>query len=279
MKLTVLVDNNTLIDRYFLGEPGVSYLLKVDYCKILFATGYSDAYLLNGQKMGFDFFDLDAIVLSHSHADHTWGLEPLLKRFNEEMMEGRAYKRPMLVAHPRIFDSKTFNGTDELGVNVDASKLAKYTTFRLTREPCWLTDHLVFLGEIPRNNDFEAKESIGKVLTESGLQDDFSLDDSALCYTGPEGLVMITGCSHAGICNMLEYAREVCGEARIHDVIGGFHLLNPREEQLKGTLAYFSDGHVKQAHPCHCTDLKTKIALAEVVTVEEVGVGLVLEYR
>ncbi|SMP45670.1 7,8-dihydropterin-6-yl-methyl-4-(beta-D-ribofuranosyl)aminobenzene 5'-phosphate synthase [Anoxynatronum buryatiense] len=278
MKLTVLMDNNTIIDRYFLGEPGVSYLLEVDDRKILFDTGYSDAYLLNGQKMGIHFFDLDAIVLSHSHMDHTWGLEPLIKRFSEEVMEGRQFQQPILVAHPQIFDSKTFFGTEEFGVNVDPQKLAKYMTPQLTREPFWLTDHLVFLGEIPRKNAFEARKSIGKVRVGDMLEDDYSMDDSALCYTGPEGLVIITGCSHAGICNIMEHARAVCGDERVHDVIGGFHLLDPEEEQMNGTAAYFQSRGVKQAHPCHCTDLKSKIELAKWIPVEEVGVGLVLEY-
>lgn len=65
MKLTVLIDNNTLIDRYLLGEPGVSYLIEADRKKILFDTGYSDAFILNARKMNIDLLDIDHIVLSH----------------------------------------------------------------------------------------------------------------------------------------------------------------------------------------------------------------------
>lgn len=74
MKLTVLVDNNTYIDQYYLGEPGVSYFIEDCGIRILFDTGYSDVYVRNAKKMGIDLSELDAVVLSHGHNDHTGGL-------------------------------------------------------------------------------------------------------------------------------------------------------------------------------------------------------------
>ncbi|MDW7662477.1 MAG: MBL fold metallo-hydrolase [Bacillota bacterium] len=278
MKIKVLIDNNTLVDRYFLGEPGVCYYLECEGKKLLFDLGYSDAYLENGNKMGIDFLDLDAIVISHSHLDHTWGMEPLLKRFNETLMEGRTYKRPSLIAHPDIFVPRSFNGMDEFGMNVSADKVFKYMEDNLTIEPIWITENLVFLGQIPRLNDFESKESIGKILIDNNPKDDFSLDDSALCYKSENGLVIITGCSHSGICNIMDYAKKVCGDDRIFDVVGGFHLQNPSDIQLNGTLKYFQESNIKSIHACHCTDLKSKIALSNVVEIAEVGVGLELVY-
>ena len=73
MRLTVLVDNNTLIDRYLLGEPGVCYLIEVDDVRVLFDVGYSDIFLRNAQLLGVDLLQLDYLVLSHGHLDHTWG--------------------------------------------------------------------------------------------------------------------------------------------------------------------------------------------------------------
>jgi len=278
LKIKVLIDNNTLVDRYFLGEPGVCYFLECEGKKLLFDLGYSDAYLENGSKMGIDFLDLDAIVISHSHLDHTWGMEPLLKRFNETLMEGRTYKRPSLIAHPDIFVPRSFNDMDEFGMNVSADKVFKYMEDNLTKEPIWVTENLVFLGQIPRLNDFESKESIGKILIDNNPKDDFSLDDSALCYKSENGLVIITGCSHSGICNIMDYAKKVCGDDRIFDVVGGFHLQNPTDIQLNGTLEYFQESNIKSIHACHCTDLKSKIALSNVVEIAEVGVGLELVY-
>jgi 7,8-dihydropterin-6-yl-methyl-4-(beta-D-ribofuranosyl)aminobenzene 5'-phosphate synthase len=71
MKITVLVDNNTMIDRYFQGEPGVSYFIECDDKKYLFDTGYSDIFLRNATKMGINLLALDAVVISHGHNDHT----------------------------------------------------------------------------------------------------------------------------------------------------------------------------------------------------------------
>lgn len=278
MKIKVLIDNNTLVDRYFLGEPGVCYYLECEGKKMLFDLGYSHAFLENGIKMGIDFLDLDAIVISHSHLDHTWGMEPLLKHFNEALMEGRTYKRPNLVAHPDIFVPRSFNGMDEFGMNVSADKVLKYMEDNLTKEPIWITENLVFLGQIPRFNDFESKESIGKILIGNSPKDDYSLDDSALCYKSENGLVIITGCSHSGICNIMDYAKKVCGDDRIFDVVGGFHLQNPTDIQMNGTLEYFRESNIKSIHACHCTDLKSKIALSNVVEIAEVGVGLELVY-
>ncbi|MBU0462710.1 MAG: MBL fold metallo-hydrolase, partial [Proteobacteria bacterium] len=75
MQLTVLVDNNTIIDRYFLAEPGLSFLIEDENVSVLFDTGYSDIFIKNAQKMGKNLAHLDYIVFSHSHLDHTWGIE------------------------------------------------------------------------------------------------------------------------------------------------------------------------------------------------------------
>lgn len=69
--------------------------------------------------------------------------------------------------------------------------------------------------------------------------DDYVQDDTALAYKSKNGLLIIVGCAHSGICNIIEYAKEVCGVSQVVDVIGGFHLLDPSEEQLQQTCAYF----------------------------------------
>ncbi len=148
----------------------------------------------------------------------------------------------------------------------------------MSKEPVNLTERLIFLGEIERVNDFEAKNPLGTILRNGVEEDDFLFDDSALAYKSPNGLIIITGCSHAGICNIVEYAKKVCGDERVVDVIGGFHLLNPSAEQLQGTVEYFKSLHTDSLHACHCTDLNSKIALSKVSYLKEVGVGLMLEY-
>ena len=281
MKLTVLVDNNTLIDRYFYGEPGISYFIVDEDKRILFDVGYSDVFIRNAQKMNIDLLNIDFLVLSHGHLDHTWGLDPLIRIYTEAVLENIPHKKPTLVAHPLTFLTKTVNGLGEIGSIISEEKLSKHFNIKLSKDPVWLTENLIFLGEIERKNDFEAKSPIGKIVKpnfEFG-EDDYLMDDSALVYKSSGGLVIITSCSHAGICNIVEYAKKICEDNRIIDIVGGFHLLNPSEEQLQGTLEYMKKLQPNEVHACHCTDLNSKIALSQVANLKEVGVGLKLEYE
>jgi 7,8-dihydropterin-6-yl-methyl-4-(beta-D-ribofuranosyl)aminobenzene 5'-phosphate synthase len=276
MKVHVLVDNNSLIDRYFLAEPGFSVLIEEGDCRILFDTGYSDIFLRNSHKMGLDLSHLNFLVLSHGHMDHTWGLDPLVRYYSEINIAGISCSKPILVSHSQTFVSVVAENFAELGSLMSKEKLAKHFQMELTDEPRWLTDRLVFLGQIPRENTFESILKLGK---KDGLdEEDSVIEDSALAYKSDNGLVIITGCSHAGICNIIEYARTVCNEHRINDVLGGLHLLKPSLQQMQGTLSYIKELNMKQMHACHCTDLESKIVLSQVVDMKEVGVGLSLQY-
>jgi 7,8-dihydropterin-6-yl-methyl-4-(beta-D-ribofuranosyl)aminobenzene 5'-phosphate synthase len=278
MKLIVLVDNNTLIDRYFYAEPGIALYIEQGGKRILLDVGYSDIFIKNAQKMDIDLRTLDYIVLSHGHLDHTWGLDPLIRLYTESHIESIPHKKPTVVAHPLVFVSKMFDDM-EIGSLISRDKLSKNFPVKLSKEPIWLTERLLYLGEIERTNDFEGKKPIGSILKPEGEEPDYLYDDTALSYKSPNGLVIITGCSHSGICNIIEQAKMLCKEERVVDIVGGLHLLDPSEEQLQGTLEYLKKLAPEQMHACHCTDLDSKIALSGVVDLKEVGVGLVLEYK
>ncbi|MFJ8459413.1 MBL fold metallo-hydrolase [Lysinibacillus xylanilyticus] len=278
MKLTVLVDNNTLIDRYFLGEPALSFFIEEDDKRILFDTGYSEVFIKNADKMRIDLRNLDYVVLSHGHLDHTWGLTHLIRLHMEAKNEAIISNTPKIIGHPLIFNTKLFDPVGEIGSIISHEKVSRHFPVQLTKEPLWLTDRLVFLGEIKRIFDFEGKDSIGQVVTDQGSVNDFVRDDTAIVYKSPKGLVIIAGCAHSGICNIIEYAKEVCQEERVVDIIGGFHLLNPTKAQLDNTVRYIKNLKPTKLHACHCTDLHSKIALSTVAVLEEVGVGLQLLY-
>ncbi len=111
------------------------------------------------------------------------------------------------------------------------------------------------------------------------IQEDYIQEDSALAYNTGHGLVIITGCSHAGICNITEQAKSLFKEERILDIIGGFHLLKPDETRLRKTIEYMGKIKPEKIHPCHCIDFNTKVEFAKSLDVHEVGVGYQIEYN
>jgi len=276
MKLTVLVDNNTYIDRYFLAEPALSFFIEDEEKRILFDCGYSSIFFENARKMGINLQFLDYLVLSHCHLDHTWGIETLIREYTEAPLEKQDFQKPLLVAHPKIFVSTFVEGVGEIGMMLSENKARSHFALQLSKDPVMLTENLVFLGEIPREFSFESMPPIGRKAGEA--QDDLLPDDTALAYRSEKGLVIITGCSHSGICNITEYARKVCDEKRIIAIIGGLHLLNPPKAQLAGTAEYIKKLNLTSLYACHCTDFHSKCALAKVAPVKEVGVGLCVKF-
>jgi 7,8-dihydropterin-6-yl-methyl-4-(beta-D-ribofuranosyl)aminobenzene 5'-phosphate synthase len=280
LSLTILVDNNTLTDRYFTGEPGLSFLLETATKKILFDTGYSDLFLANAEKMGIDLRELDFVVISHGHFDHSGGMVTLVRHLTEAKTEGMVHRVPVLIAHPRCFYPKVKFPLQNNGSILDEAEVRRQFPVSLSREPVWITDDLVFLGEIPRKFSFEWTDPGTRkiVLPDGSTEPDLLLDDSALSFRSDKGLVIITGCSHTGICNITEYAQEVCGKHKVVDIIGGLHLLSPGPERIKETGMYLRNLHLKAFHACHCTSLLAKLSLASYCHVWEMGVGMKIEW-
>lgn len=279
LSLTVLVDNTTFMDHDYCGEAGLSLLLESAGKKILFDTGLSGLFLTNAEKMGIGLRDLDFLVLSHGHIDHTGGLSALARHLAHATPEARQPRVPELIAHPRCFWPKEKEGRKN-GSVVSEEEARRQFPVTLSDKPVWITDDLVFLGEIPRKLAFERADA-GKrriSLPDGRTEPDQMLDDSALAYRSGEGLVIITGCSHAGICNITEYAREVCGDRKVRDIIGGFHLIRPEPGRMNKTGTYLGGLSLKALHACHCTSLPAKIALAGTCPVQEVGVGMKLAW-
>jgi 7,8-dihydropterin-6-yl-methyl-4-(beta-D-ribofuranosyl)aminobenzene 5'-phosphate synthase len=278
--LTVLVDNTTFLDHDFYGEAGLSFLLETAGKNILFDTGLSGLFLANAGKMGIGLDDLAIVVLSHGHIDHTGGLAPLARHLALKVPDGRRGNRvPDLFAHPRCFLPKE-NDRRKNGSPMDEEEARQYFRLCLSKEPVRITGDLVFLGEIPRTFAFE-KTGTGKRrihFPDGRTEPDQLLDDSALAFCSTEGLVIITGCSHAGICNITEHARQVCGENRVAGIIGGLHLMRPRPWRLKMTGEYLRALQLPAIHACHCTSLAAKIALNQYCPVKEVGVGIKLDW-
>jgi 7,8-dihydropterin-6-yl-methyl-4-(beta-D-ribofuranosyl)aminobenzene 5'-phosphate synthase len=225
IKITVLSEVKAM--EGFLAEHGLSFLVEADGQQVLFDTGASDIFLKNAGRLGIDLQSVPTVVLSHGHWDHGDGLPFIQDK--------------KLVCHPGCLVKRyRKQGSDNLGFALSRQDIEKNYSLALNREPYQLTEHLFFLGEIPRKNDFE------------GGEEDFILDDSGLVYVGEKGLVIVSGCAHAGICNMIEYAVEVTGIQQVEAVIGGFHLKRLDATTLS-TIEYLKDRKVKRVMPSHCT--------------------------
>ena len=136
---------------------------------------------------------------------------------------------------------------------------------------------MIFLGEIINSNVFEERKVIGKQTVDNELVDDYVLDDTAIAYKSENGIYIITGCSHSGICNIIEYAKKVCNDDRVLGVIGGFHLFDVNE-QVRKTIKYIDENNIKELYPCHCTSFAVRAEMYKTLPIREVGVGLELEW-
>lgn len=270
MKLTVLADNNTYIDQYYLGEPAACYHIEDGAARVLLDTGYSDIFMSNAEKLGIKLGSVTHIALTHGHDDHTRGLKFMLDSVDTQNIS--------VVAHPGIFTERYDGSGTSMGCPVNKARLEADSRLTLTETPFHITDRLVFLGEIPSSNNFERVDHVGFYKSESGLQKDFIADDSALAYKGDDGLFIITGCSHSGICNIVEHAKNVCRQKKIAGILGGFHLCGVTE-QLNRTIEYFKKNNIDNLYPCHCVNFEAKAEIHKHIPIHEVGVGLTLTVR
>ena len=260
MKLTILTEN--MAGGRFLAEHGISYLVEIDGEKILFDTGHSDVFLKNAQQLGINLpAEVNKVVLSHGHWDHGDGL-----KYTENKT---------LIAHPSSF-IKRFRKSDHSPVGLTISKEKIQEKFQLveTKVPYKITENLWFLGEIPRENDFESQHTS---FTDEFGNDDFIPDDSALAARVQNKLVVITGCSHSGICNIVEYARKVTGLSTVDTVLGGFHLKH-NDGQTQKTIAYFKKNAIKNIYPSHCTALPALAGFYQHFEFEQVKTGMRFEF-
>lgn len=278
MKVTILVDNSTLTDTEFRAEPAFAAWIEDAGTRILFDCGYSDIILHNADTMGIDLLSADAVVFSHGHSDHTWGLIPILQRITTLASRSGPPPAMRFIGHPASYWSRTTRGIPEIGPLLSPERLSRFGDVIGTRQPRYLTDTLLFLGEIPSRFPFDQRKETGLLMTPDGPVPDLVPDDSAIVGITSEGLVIVTGCAHAGICSVIRQAIEITGDSRIRDVIGGFHLFQSSPDTIRQISCYLHEIHPVELHPCHCTGKPATIAFADILSLDETGVGTVLEY-
>lgn len=268
MKLIVLVDNNTATDEHFLAEPGLSYWIEKDNKYILFDTGFSDIYIENAKKLNVDLAKTDYIVLSHGHNDHTTGL----KFFPHPS------KRITLITHPDCLLPKYITDDYYIGSPVSLEEAGDKFNYVQSKESYFIAPDIVFLGEIKEKYGFEKKNPTGYIIKNNQREPDLLLDDSAISIRTKKGIVIVTGCSHSGICNIISATKEAFKNEKIYSVIGGFHLRNESEDKLQKIVEVFKEEVVGPIYPAHCTDLKAKSFLGKYLDVKEVFVSQEIKF-
>ncbi len=277
VEITVLVDNYTdfLIlaptspvdrrlpydpKRHILAEHGLSCLVRVIGGKkehaILLDAGLSPECLpWNIRQMGLSLTGIEAVVLSHGHYDHTGALE--------NVVSGAGRQVP-LIAHPDAFLRRRLNipgqGVFDQPVP-DAIALKKAgADIRLCSAPSTLAaGHLLVTGEVKRKTGFEKGMPGAEIERDGRWVADPIRDDQALVIAVKDkGLVILSGCAHAGIINTVEYARTITGIDRVHAVLGGFHLAGKAYEQVvPPTLDTMKRINPDYLVPMHCTGQDT----------------------
>jgi len=244
-----------------LAEHGLSQLVRLDSRgathSILFDTGYSRIGVLHNLKiLGIDLKEIEALVLSHGHMDHTGSLHGIL--------EGLGRTMPLIV-HPEAFLSPRYLDIGEGKKLLFPCTLKRDELEALGAQilestaPVSLCDNsLLVTGQVERTTSFE-KGFPNAFLSRDGKEEPDAIwdDQSLVLHLKDKGLVVISGCAHAGIVNTVAYARKITGVETIHGIIGGFHLSGPAFEPIiEQTIVELRKMDPKIIVPMHCTGWK-----------------------
>ena len=242
------------------GEHGFSALVEVELAdgavhRLLFDTGVSpDGMVENMRRMDLAPDTVEAVVCSHGHFDHTAGLDGLSRAL------GGSARLPVLL-HPEFWARRriTLPGREPWEIPATSRGALEGAGFEIVErpEPSFLFEGSVLVtGEVPRTTDFETGFAIHQALRPGGWEPDpLILDDQALVlHLAGRGLVVVTGCGHAGVVNIVRYARALTGVEQVHAVLGGFHLTGALFEPVIGpTVAALGELAPDVVVPAHCT--------------------------
>lgn len=254
--VTVLVDNMAGSNAV-LGEWGASFLVSTDQTQLLFDMGAGQTLISNARALNVDLTQIEAMVISHVHYDHTRGLDAALS----------ASGPVDLYLHPACFETRYFKwgtGTLVMTLPIPRGELQQRARNIIdTKEPTALPGGFVVTGEVPRITDYEDTGVTEYAFLDEDLTiPDPVLDDQAMFFRVPEGLVILLGCAHAGLVNTMEYVAELTGESRIYAVMGGTHLTSASPDRIKKTIEALRRFDVQRIMLSHCTGMEAYAELA-----------------
>lgn len=246
-----LVCENTASSGGFLGEHGLAWVIKSKGRALLFDTGQGLTLQHNFEKMKFSFSRVDAILLSHGHYDHVGGLAQVL----EENKKCPVYAHPDALAFK--FGRLPSGDGKVLSIPLLTSKKERAEweeRFHPVTEPTEIIPGVFTTGQIPRVTPFEHTGNGPFYLDRNLQKTDPVTDDLSVYFETSKGVVVILGCAHAGVINILLHIESLTKKP-IHAVYGGMHLVNAKLERIKRTIRELRLFGSPTLYPNHCTGM------------------------
>jgi 7,8-dihydropterin-6-yl-methyl-4-(beta-D-ribofuranosyl)aminobenzene 5'-phosphate synthase len=253
--LDIVILSTMLADTKGVGEWGFSALVEADGHRLLFDTGARPETVLdNARELGVDLAGVTDVVLSHHHGDHTGGLMTLRRALAKQ--NPRALSRAYV--GPGIFLSRPREGGGESNETIALKEPYEATggTFVEVAKPTELFPGAWLTGPVPRVHPERNWSGKTQLKSDAGLVEDTIPEDMSLVLDTGRGLVVVSGCGHAGVVNTLEYARKTVREAPVHAALGGFHLFAADESALDWTAGKLREAGVRNLLGAHCTGVE-----------------------
>lgn len=252
MKITILTEN-TVNRRGLLAEHGLSVLVEACGRRLLFDVGQSGVYRHNADRLGISLEELDGIILSHGHYDHTGGLP-----FFPERMHPPVYIRRQAFATKlcQNADGATFR---EIGIPWEKEEIPM--EFRCTEEKEEIFPDIWVLGNIPLSAPEEPRGAL--FFTRAGgeyLPDDMP-DEQLLVIRMPEGLAVFAGCAHVGILNCMGQVERAFPGEHCRFLLAGMHLRGCGRERIRNTIEGLRRYEMETIIPLHCTGTEAIAAM------------------